>query len=86
MADDRAGASTTANASGGNREQVPSPAPLLSAVSEKRPFIGGDVSAGPPTGYITHLMGTYPKKGSRRAHSPGTTRACEENLMLRNLP
>jgi hypothetical protein len=39
MADDRAGASTTANASGGNREQVPSPAPLLSAVSEKRPFI-----------------------------------------------
>ena len=38
MADDRAGASTTANASGGNREQVPSPAPLLSAVSEKLPF------------------------------------------------
>ena len=27
------------SASGGNREQVPSPAPLLSAVSEKRPFI-----------------------------------------------
>ena len=38
MADDSAGASTTANASGGNREQVPSPAPLLSAVSEKLPF------------------------------------------------
>ena len=48
--------------------------------------IGRDVSAGPPTGYITYLMGTYPKKGSRRAHSSGTTRACDENLMLRNLP
>ena len=37
MADDHAGASTTANASGENKDQVPSPAPLLSAVSEKRP-------------------------------------------------
>ena len=37
MAGDQAGASTIANASGGNKEQVPSPAPLLSAVSEKRP-------------------------------------------------
>ena len=48
--------------------------------------IGRDVSAGPPTGYITHPMKIYPKKGSRRAHSSGTTRACVENLMLRNLP
>ena len=36
MAEDPAGASTTANASGGNKQQVPSPASLFSAVSEKR--------------------------------------------------
>ena len=36
MAEDRAGVSTTANASGG-KKQVSSPAPLISAVSEKRP-------------------------------------------------
>ena len=33
--------------------------------------LGGDVSAGPPTGYITHLIGTYPKKRFPKSPLPG---------------
>ena len=66
MADDRAGASTTANASGGNREQVPSPAPLLSAVSEKRPFIRRRCIRRPTYGIHHTPDWNLPKKGSRR--------------------
>ena len=62
MADDRAGASTTANASGGNREQVPSPAPLLSAVSEKRPFFRRRCIRRPTYGIHHTPDGNLPKK------------------------
>ena len=86
VADDQAGASTMQTLLEGKRSRFPRLLLSSQLLARSGRLIGGDVSAGPPTGYITHLSRTYTKKGSRRAHSPGTTRACEENLMLRNLP
>ena len=62
MADDYAGASTIANASGGKKEQVPSPAPLLSAVSEKRPFNRRRCIRRPTYGIHHSPDGNLPKK------------------------
>ena len=86
VADDQAGASTMQTLLEGKRSRFPRLLLSSRLLARSGHRIGVDVSAGPPTGYITHLSRTYPKKGFRRAHSPGTTRACEENLMLRNLP
>ena len=71
MADDRAGASTTANASGGNREQVPSPAPLLSAVSEKRPFFRRRCIRRPTYGIHHTPDWNLPKKRFPKSPLPG---------------
>ena len=62
MADDQAGASTIANASGGNKEQVPSPAPLLSADSEKRSFDRKRCIRRPTYGIHHSPDGNLPKK------------------------
>ena len=71
MADGRSGASTTANASGGNREQVPSPAPLLSAVGEKRPFIRRRCIRRPTYGIHHTPNWNLPKKRLPKSPLPG---------------
>ena len=71
MADDQAGASTIANASGGKKEQVPSPAPLLSAVSEKRPFNRKRCIRRPTYGIHHSPGGNLPKKRFPKSPLPG---------------
>ena len=71
MADDHAGASTTANAFGANKEQVPSPAPLLSASSEKRPFHRKRCIRRPTYGIHHSPYWNLPKKRFPKSPLPG---------------
>ena len=71
MAGDQAGASTIANASGGNKEQVPSPAPPFSAVSGKRPFNRRRCIRRPTYGIHHSPDGNLPKKRFPKSPLPG---------------